>query len=260
MSQKGIKSIFIIQKICRLSFSYFIYFQLQKNILERLDEDFKLMERWEPTIIIGQVFPYHLLKLHVNMVTLGMIFVSILMNILHGTRKNNLKTDGWLLRVVQKFFGYVFMLGILFGCVLLTFILCGASPFEHLSHTLLASWYFTILTFGYYIPPKKNVIVHVLMGEQDNLVQQGREKEVNDEMKMMTIDVESRGARIIMYTTLIVTIPFQILHILDHGDQIQRWPIPIILGATMGHICGCVIELILGLYYWFSLRRTKKAN
>ena len=221
------------------------------------------MELWEPTIIMSQVFPYHLLQSHVYMVTMGMIIVSILLNIIHGARTPFRKMDRLLLlRVAQTMFGYVFMLGKLFGCVFLSFILWGASPFEHLSHTLLASWYFTVLTFAYHTPPKKNVIVHVLIGEQDNIVKQGKEKEINNEIEMVEIDVESRsrGARIVMYTTLIVTIPFQILHILDHGDQIQRWPIPIILGATIGHICGCVIEMIIGLTYWFCLKRDKKAN
>lgn len=47
--------------------------------------------------------------------------------------------------------------------------------------------------------------------------------------------------RYIMYSTTIITIPFQILNILDHGNQIQRWPIPIILGSTIGHCIGCII-------------------
>ena len=49
--------------------------------------------------------------------------------------------------------------------------------------------------------------------------------------------------RYVMYATLFVTIPFQILNILDHGNQIQRWPIPIILGSTIGHCIGCIIAV-----------------
>ena len=50
--------------------------------------------------------------------------------------------------------------------------------------------------------------------------------------------------RYVMYTTLIVTVPFQILNILDHGKQIQRWPIPIIVGSMIGHLLGCIIGII----------------
>lgn len=38
--------------------------------------------------------------------------------------------------------------------------------------------------------------------------------------------------------TLFGTSIFSILSILDWGSQIQRWPVPMILGATVGHVCG----------------------
>lgn len=48
--------------------------------------------------------------------------------------------------------------------------------------------------------------------------------------------------------TFLVAIPFQVLQILDHGDQVQRWPLPIILGVTAGHVVG-----ILGGILYASL-------
>lgn len=39
-----------------------------------------------------------------------------------------------------------------------------------------------------------------------------------------------------------------ILNILDWGSQLQRWPVPIILGTTVGHACGTayVVTFLLG--------------
>lgn len=51
-----------------------------------------------------------------------------------------------------------------------------------------------------------------------------------------------------LYTTLLVTIPFQILNILDSGLQVQRWPLPIVLGSTAGWITGSVLGLLWALY------------
>jgi len=34
-----------------------------------------------------------------------------------------------------------------------------------------------------------------------------------------------------LYGIILVTIPFQVFSVLDHGAQVQRWPLPILLGA-----------------------------
>lgn len=48
-----------------------------------------------------------------------------------------------------------------------------------------------------------------------------------------------------MHGTLLVAIPFQILHILDWGAQVQRWPLPVIIGCTYGWIVGTLGGLVL---------------
>lgn len=48
--------------------------------------------------------------------------------------------------------------------------------------------------------------------------------------------------------TLLITIPFQILQILDSGNQVQRWPIPLVLGSTVGWVVGSVVGLLWTFY------------
>jgi hypothetical protein len=48
-----------------------------------------------------------------------------------------------------------------------------------------------------------------------------------------------------LYTTLLCTIPFQVLSVLDHGLQIQRWPIPVLIGSTYGYIFGTLIGILV---------------
>lgn len=48
-----------------------------------------------------------------------------------------------------------------------------------------------------------------------------------------------------VYVTLITMVPCSILHILDWGAQIQRWPIPLLLGSTVGHAIGTVVSIIM---------------
>jgi hypothetical protein len=54
------------------------------------------------------------------------------------------------------------------------------------------------------------------------------------------------------YGTWLVCIPCQILQILDWGIQIQRWPLPIVLGCTIGWVLGNVIGCL-----WIVISRRK---
>lgn len=48
-----------------------------------------------------------------------------------------------------------------------------------------------------------------------------------------------------LYFTLMFTIAFQVLTVLDHGMQVQRWPVPVIMGGTYGFAFGSVAGIIL---------------
>ncbi len=243
-------------------------FELQNNILLRLSEDERLMERWDPTDIINQVFPFHQLQLYVFKVTLGILTVSLLLHMYFTFSDGGSSTNARTSRLITMTCGYFYMLGILFVCVLLNCILCGASPFHHVQHLLMACWYLTLLSFGYYEPPGKNtfglrsIIVHVMLGggeyeQEDVKLEGGPSHEISMDKPS---DIREYIHRCVMYTTLVVTIPFQVLHILDHGDQIQRFPIPIILGSTIGHCAGCIFGVVLGSLHWCSVMNQKKSN
>ena len=58
-----------------------------------------------------------------------------------------------------------------------------------------------------------------------------------------------------LYTTLAFLIPFSILSILDHGDQQQRWPVPVLMGGTYGFVFGSIIGVCLTYY---NAKKTEK--
>jgi membrane associated rhomboid family serine protease len=62
----------------------------------------------------------------------------------------------------------------------------------------------------------------------------------------------------ISYGTIFMTIPFAVLNILDGGLQIQRWPMPVILGSFYGHIFGIVVGTFVALYRLNRLRWRKR--
>jgi hypothetical protein len=53
----------------------------------------------------------------------------------------------------------------------------------------------------------------------------------------------------IVYTCWICTVPTQILLLYDRGYQIQRYPVPIILGSTIGWILGVLLGTIRALVH-----------
>lgn len=56
-------------------------------------------------------------------------------------------------------------------------------------------------------------------------------------------DLDDVVATCRLYMTLLLTIPFQILTVLDHGLQIQRWPAPVLLGSTYGYAIGTIMGI-----------------
>eukprot|EP00532_Pseudo-nitzschia_australis_P013803 CAMPEP_0168208268 /NCGR_PEP_ID=MMETSP0140_2-20121125/1973_1 /TAXON_ID=44445 /ORGANISM="Pseudo-nitzschia australis, Strain 10249 10 AB" /LENGTH=99 /DNA_ID=CAMNT_0008134645 /DNA_START=623 /DNA_END=920 /DNA_ORIENTATION=+ len=48
-----------------------------------------------------------------------------------------------------------------------------------------------------------------------------------------------------LYMTIAFVIPFSILSVLDHGNQQQRWPVPVLMGGTYGFAFGSIAGLIV---------------
>jgi hypothetical protein len=51
-----------------------------------------------------------------------------------------------------------------------------------------------------------------------------------------------------LYCTLAFIIPFSILSVLDHGSQIQRWPVPVLIGGTYGFVFGSFLGITLSYF------------
>jgi len=103
------------------------------------------------------------------------------------------------------------------------FLLCGASPIYHLLHTALAALYLTTLsswaiqTSGMktYLPLRQQFLQHL------------RGPSSTSSLYVTTTQ-----------STLAMTIVFQILLLYDRGWQAQRWPVPIVLGSSLGWMLG----------------------
>jgi hypothetical protein len=112
-------------------------------------------------------------------------------------------------------------------------ILCGLHPLYNIHSTLLASFYIAALvsmnptTFGDggSDSPQALLFLASMTRTRDDIVGMTR-----------------------FYTTLLVCIPFQILNVLDSGLQIQRLPLPMLLGSTVGWTIGSIVGLLLALY------------
>ena len=102
-------------------------------------------------------------------------------------------------------------------------ILCGADPIQNYGHTALTSLYIASLLCW------------------------------NPGLPLSCCDPQyhhfsSRLATCRSYGTIITMVPCSLLLILDWGAQIQRWPIPIVLGSTIGWSLGTCIGLVGGLF------------
>ena len=118
---------------------------------------------------------------------------------------------------------------------LFAMVLCGADPTENQVHTLWASLYAAALVW--LSPPLTDASTTTVSDFQSALLTRLRW------MSHRTPNEKLSFCR--FYATLLVAVPFQILNILDWGAQIQRWPLPIILGCTFGWIAGSLFALLL---------------
>jgi hypothetical protein len=130
--------------------------------------------------------------------------------------------------------------------IYMSFILCGVHPMYYPKQTILASFYVGV-----------NIIFPLfffICEEETNSSTDGfKEHQMNSTEGISYLfsyltgperhKVTSKTRVLHQYTTFGATIGMvttAILRILDHGMQIQRYPIPIVLGFTIGR-CGGVI-------------------
>lgn len=123
------------------------------------------------------------------------------------------------------------------------FVLCGASPYINTVHTVLAATYFA--TLCWFDPPIFDATSDDRMTKTlgDQFLQRLRRRHGDSTCKA-TLQQDFL-AQIILYSCVSFTVPMQILLLYDRGWQVQRWPVPVILGCSIGWIVGTSLGAIL---------------
>jgi hypothetical protein len=148
-------------------------------------------------------------------------------------------------------------------------ILAGASPYKKLAHTALSSFYQATLcspsliimlsssdNIGWTNPKNINtpIIDRILLRLfpdddldctnkiENSIQQQSHQRHVLQKRHELV-------ASYVIRCILAVLIPIQILLLYDRGWQIQRWPVPSILGGTIAWIIGILGGVIMTLMY-----------
>lgn len=136
---------------------------------------------------------------------------------------------------------------------LAVFILCGASPYENLGHTTLAATYFATLCWC-----QPNVFTSTAAAATSTMhvwsvwptfLERYRGSSFSNRRihpSLSTTPVIARKQQhqhqqriletVTLHACIACTIPMQILLLYDRGWQWQRWPIPVVLGSTLGWI------------------------
>ena len=167
-------------------------------------------KQMDPTDIVKVPIDLPRLFLHVSVV----LFVATLLT----QHNNNILTKLWELTKLTFI-------------VFVTMIVCGASPYQDQWHTMMAAVYLTtLLTWD---PPIFN---------------ESHDKTKPQSLRIRVLrggsslcSLQDRVAVAVSHCTLATTIPLQILRLYDRGWQIQRWPVPVILGSTYGWILGVLV-------------------
>jgi hypothetical protein len=109
----------------------------------------------------------------------------------------------------------------------LVMLVSGASPYHNLLHSMLAALY--LATLSSWDPP-------VFAQTSWWTLQDG----INPIFPPYgaTRCAQTELAAIVSQSTIAATIPLQILRLYDRGWQVQRWPLPILLGSTYGWAIG----------------------
>ena len=220
----------------------------------------------DPSDIINTPFPLHEIYKFVSVsLVLNVLLALIYRVVLEKNKQMQHETnEGYISRGLQ----IILLIGVSTIIIDFAFILCGIHPMMLPLHTLISAFYIGM-----------NMMLPVLLtSSQSNCIQYVdssitkkvtyRLKEVMiylfgptliiDETKKenITHNKQHQNAQRIQYIhqyttlgTLIGMSACTILRILDHGMQIQRYPLPIVIGATYG---SCVSVLIGGLLTSFS--------
>mmetsp|Transcript_3127 Transcript_3127/g.6787 ORF Transcript_3127/g.6787 Transcript_3127/m.6787 type:complete len:271 (-) Transcript_3127:20-832(-) len=212
-----------------------IYKWMDRLFLRTMRLDAMQMAHLDPTEIIAKPMPIGSVIRYTRNSMITTIAISCIGSILWNRQcgMSGGGGGGIISNLVQSILtatlGIVFLGSVLFAIV----ILAGASPFVDTLHTFLASLYAISLAFGpslifdarEYLQSPEKTLVLLLCGPP----WQGPCHKIDS---------------FALYGTFIAMVPTMILRILDHGDQVQRWPFPMLLGSSIGYCAGSFVGIL----------------
>lgn len=128
--------------------------------------------------------------------------------------------------------------------ILIIFMVAGAAPFSSLIHTASAAFYFAALC-TYSSVFKVDTLPQKRMVNNNFFIRLFHCRTINSLFCSSNELGQDLIARHVSYGCIAAAIQMQILLLYDRGWQIQRWPVPIVLGSTLGWACGQVTSAIM---------------
>lgn len=249
------RTMLLLRTICLATNAFIMVILFKEEIFNVLKSDATKMERWDPTEIIASPFPLDVLRTVVftscrSIMTPNEFLLTTIVNFYQGKYARKDLNQSTMNQIMIRTIKYLTMMGALTVIVFIISIICGASPFENVRHTWLASFFVTTLACGY-IQPKLNESIQMSI-KRCILV-----PDYNSDLPFMECLVNEMNGFILL-SVVVVLIPFMVLNILDGGFQIQRWPLPIIFGTFCGHMMGITLGTIIGIYRLYRLPFRKR--
>ena len=188
----------------------------------------------DPSIIIGTPFPLEKLFSFVAISLIWSSMISIVnKTVLRGesqtTTRNDVCHDGALYHPAMLIAAHTIIIHI-------AFIICGVHPTRLPMHTLLSAFYVSFNT-------PQSVHQFVAAHNWSSKQKQFPIEHVTPIPKYDTTRLQNHH-KLTMFGTIAGMVACAILRVLDHGMQIQRYPIPIIVGATWGSCGGIAVAVV----------------
>mmetsp|Transcript_21850 Transcript_21850/g.32500 ORF Transcript_21850/g.32500 Transcript_21850/m.32500 type:complete len:305 (-) Transcript_21850:2427-3341(-) len=226
-------------------------------IIAPLSQDVLEMANKDPIDIISVPFPMDKLQLFIlSSIASTFLFIMIYNTMEHTYISTTTSSPYLPLQNVYDLMKHIFAGGLLlFGIAILT----GASPRWFsikkeggseeegtVYHTFLATMYMSAIMFGPSFQSTNTsgaVVLQQQQAQHDVDGKGGGRLTSSSYPHYYCIEWINQS---IVFVTIIVSTPCMILLILDWGIQNQRWPVPLLLGSTVGHFVGMVVGIVFG--------------
>ena len=124
-------------------------------------------------------------------------------------------------------------------------VVCGSPPTREAYHTAIACAYLATLTVLLPTTPSFTNPLSNTSWWQSRLALPPKKSPEFYSQLLSTCQI---------HATLFLTVPFLVLRLYDWGSQIQRWPLPILLGSTYGFGLGSILGSLLIMTLSYSPR------